>query len=384
MQNCEGRIERVEKARFLGERWRDIGCNARKGWHGKTVYLDLVRITIDGETGFGWSSITKDHAEKIVGTPLREMFNNAGRIRSEYRSIEYPLLDWWGRMKQLPVYALVAGDEFEKENAPTLNVPCYDTTLYFNDLHLREDSDAVPLMQEKALEGWNRGYRAFKIKVGRGARHMPLLKGIKRDIEIIRGIREALGSKAEIMIDANNSYNLNIAKEVLYATADAHLIFIEEPFYEDPILYEDLKNWMDKEKIPVLIADGEGLTAAPALVDWAKQGFIDVIQYDIRFYGFNKLLELEDRLKGSKVMQAPHNYGGPYGNYASCHIAPAMERFLTVEWDEVKVNGLDAPGYTLVEGKIRVPNSPGFGLHLDDDHFAKAVQESGWQITLNL
>lgn len=373
------RIERIEQARLSGERWREIGCNARKGVHGKEVPLDLVRITIEGETGFGWSRISKEQAAALMGTSVIDMFLPEGRIRPAYRELEYPLLDWAGRICGKPVYALHHPKHL-KHPEHSLQIPCYDTTLYFDDLHLDDDSAAVHFMQARAREAWNRGHRAFKIKVGRGARHMDLQKGMKRDIAIIQGIREAVGSQAHIMIDANNSYNLNLTKEVLYATADAQLTFIEEPFYEDPILYEDLKTWMSEEHISVMIADGEGLIAAPFVIDWAKQGLIDVIQFDIRFYGYTRLLELNDTLHDSNVKQAPHNYGGPFGNFASCHLAPALDRFLFVEWDEVSVPALDSSAYQVVDGKVNLPQAPGFGLQLDNDRFKRAAATEGWVI----
>lgn len=372
-------IECIERGRLFGERWRDIGCNARKGRHGKVVPQDLVRITVAGVTGFGWSTVSPDKAKTFIGRKLYDIFTPNGRIQPEFREIEYPLLDWLGQITQKPVYALFRLKNSDMAAPPPL-IPCYDATVYFDDLETADDAAALQLMQNIAIESWDAGHRAFKIKVGRGARHMPLLQGIRRDIQIIKGIRNAVGPIAQMMIDANNSYNLNIAKEVLEATADVKLTFMEEPFYEDPILYEDLKSWMERNRINVMIADGEGLTAAPAILDWAKQGLIDVIQFDIRFYGFNNILEVEDKLRGSTVMQAPHNYGGPFGNFASCHIAPAIERFLTIEWDEVRVAGLDSSGYVMKEGKVQVPPEPGFGLKLDDVLFRKSVQQEGWSL----
>ena len=67
-------------------------------------------------------------------------------------------------------------------------------------------------------------HRSFKIKVGRGARHMPLEAGTRRDIAVIKAVREAVGPEATIMIDANNGYILNIAKRVLAETADCNAL----------------------------------------------------------------------------------------------------------------------------------------------------------------
>ena len=78
----------------------------------------------------------------------------------------------------------------------------------------------------------------------------------------------------------NNGYNLNLAKRVLAETADCQLFWLEEAFQEDPVLYEELRGWMEQERLAVLIADGE-VWAPPQLMDWARQGIVDVIQYDI-------------------------------------------------------------------------------------------------------
>ena len=87
---------------------------------------------------------------------------------------------------------------------------------------------------------YEKNHRSFKIKVGRGARHMPLEAGTRRDIAVIKAVREAVGPEATILIDANNGYNFNIARRVLAETADCNVFWLEEAFHEDPELYETL------------------------------------------------------------------------------------------------------------------------------------------------
>ena len=168
-------------------------------------------------------------------------------------------------------------------------MPCYDTSLYMNGLHLDSDDEAAALVAGYAREDFEQNHRSFKIKVGRGALHMPLEAGIKRDIAVIKAVRDAVGPEATIMIDANNGYNYNIARRVLAETADCDLFWLEEAFHEDPELYGALRTWMDAEGIPALIADGEGW-AATALMDWARQGLVEVVQYDILSHGFSNWL----------------------------------------------------------------------------------------------
>ncbi len=372
------KIDKIEQVVMTGERRRTAGANARLGVHGKQVSCPLVRITIGGIVGFGWSKITRETASTLVGASVNDIFSAEQWIQDRFRMLQFPLFDWLGQVTRKPVYELVTGNSSELP----LRVPCYDTSLYFDDLHLNSNIDAVRLMQEEAMEGFEEGFRGFKIKVGRGAMHMDLAEGIKRDIMVVNGIREAVGSECNISIDANNGYNLSLAKHVLMETAESHLLWIEEAFHEDVMLYRHLKEWMKTHNINVMIADGEGL-AAPPIVEWAEQGWIDAIQYDLRDYGIVNWLKLGARLDKHGIKTAPHNYGGFYGNFASCHLYPAIQGFLFVEWDEARMEGIDTSGYRIRDGQVTVPTAPGFGLHVDDSYYDDKVRDHGWMAAIN-
>ncbi|MBN9386732.1 MAG: mandelate racemase [Chloroflexi bacterium] len=372
------KLEKIEWVSLWGERWRNAGRNARLGVHGKKLRVDLARITAGGITGFGMANLPKERAESLLGNSLRDMFTEDGLVQPAFFDLEFPLLDWLGQVNNTPVYKLVAGDFFQAGDAP-FRVPFYDTSLYFDDLDLADDKAAVELMQNEAREGWERGHRNFKAKVGRGARFMPLQAGMQRDIAIVNGLREVIGPDGYLMVDANNGFNLNLTKEFLAATREAKVFWLEEAFHEDDQLYSDLKEWLVAENLPVLIADGEGL-ASPLLIDWAKAGLINIVQYDMRGFGFRNWIELGRELDKAGVRSGPHNYGVLYGNYASAHVASAIKGFAFVEWDGGFVDGLDASAYRIEDGKLVVPDKAGFGLALDDKYFAAKVSESGWAV----
>jgi L-alanine-DL-glutamate epimerase-like enolase superfamily enzyme len=210
---------------------------------------------------------------------------------------------------------------------------------------------------------------------------MPLEAGTARDIAVIQAVRAAVGPQSTLMIDANNGYNLNLAKRVLADTAACNLFWLEEAFHEDRILYQDLKAWLQAQGLPVLIADGEG-QASPTLLEWAQEGVVNVIQYDIFSYGFTPWLHLGQQLDQWGVRSAPHHYGGFYGNYAACHLASAIRHFAFVEWDEATTPGIDTAGYKIRDGQVIVPATPGFGLHLDEEIFQRAVAADGWRCAL--
>lgn len=373
------RIERIEWGRLEGTRPRAAGCNSRIGIHGKTVRPAVARLTAeDGSTGFGVARATRDQAAPLLGQRLSEAFSPERGASDPWIPLEYPLFDLVARRAGRPVYALLAEMAGRAAGGPgsPFSVPCYDTSLYIDDLDLEEDAAGAALIAAEAREGYERGHRAFKIKVGRGAKQMPLEAGTRRDVAVVRAVREAVGPEPPIMLDANNGYNLNLARHVLAATADCGVFWLEEAFHEDAVLYRDLKDWLAKEGLGVLVADGEGL-ASPALLDWARDGAVDVVQYDYLSYGLTRWLATGQRLDAWGRRTAPHHYGGLFGNYCSGHLAGAIEGFTFVEWDEATAPGLDASAYAVREGRVTLPDAPGFGLGLDEAVFARAVAADG-------
>ena len=77
---------------------------------------------------------------------------------------------------------------------------------------------APPSWPRKPM-GVERGHRAFKVKVGRGARWMATDAGLDRDVAVVGAVRDAIGPDCNLFADANNGYTLNLAKEFLERTA---------------------------------------------------------------------------------------------------------------------------------------------------------------------
>lgn len=380
------RVASIEWATLEGRRPRAAGCNARLGAHGQRVRVPLARITTDdGAQGFGATALTGPpeafavQADSALGRTLSELFDDQQGSTEAGRVLDFALWDLMAKRAGMPVYALAA-DMAGKTVSDPLRAPCYDTSLYMDDLHLADDVDAAALIADEAREGMARGHEAFKIKVGRGAQHMDVEEGMQRDVAVVHAVRQAAGESARLMVDANNGYNLNLAKRLLAQTADCNLFWIEEAFHEDRVLYVELREWMQAQGMQTLIADGEG-DASPGLLAWAREGIVDVIQYDILSFGFTAWLALGSRLDAWGVRSAPHHYGRHYGNYVACHLAAAVDGFAYVEWDEAETPGLSAPGYALREGEVVVPQDAGFGLMLDEDVYQEAVERNGCKLT---
>jgi L-rhamnonate dehydratase len=397
------RIVRIEWAPLAGRRPRPAGPNSRMDALGGTVPVPVARVTVEGGgAGFGWARVHESTAGDLVGRTLGEAFDAATGIAPAFYPLEAPIWDLVARREGLPVYRLTTRITGMEPPAAPLRVRCYDTTLYFDDLHAADDDEAGAIMAGEAREGWERGHRAFKIKIGRAGLHMGLADGLRRDVAVVNAARAAVGPDTPLMADANNAYNFNLARDFLAGTADANLFWLEEAFAEDALLYRRLQDWIAAEGLATKIADGEGSGPTDpfdgstpgdlgpsawsgrqpswSVLEMAREGVVEVVQYDIWIPGITRWLQIGPHLDRWGRIAAPHHYGSHLGNYASCHLAPAVRGFAFTEWDEAETPGISAPGYRIVDGFVEVPETPGFGLELDDEVFQRAVRERGFNI----
>ena len=364
------RITRIDAVTISGTRRRPAGSNARLGRHGEVVKVPLVRLTTsDGVEGIGRSSAPNEHLEALLGAELAEVVSQEG-VGAEWQSVELPLLDTAARTAGVPVDRFLGGTRSDRR------VRTYDTSLYFDDLHLGDDAEAADLIANEARAGWEAGHRAFKIKVGRGARHMGMEAGTRRDIAIIRAVRDAVGPEAEVMIDANNGWNLNLTKRVLSETFGAGVFWVEEPFHEDNVLLDDLHEWIAREGLGVLIADGEGV-AHPAVADWARQGLVDVLQYNIHAHGLVNWVVLGEELAALGRTAAPHTYGGGVTPHMVGTLALLTDAVEFIEWDGATFEAIDTSRYVIEDGWVTIPWDSGFGIEVVPEVFDAAVREDG-------
>jgi L-rhamnonate dehydratase len=154
------RIVTIEWARLEGQRPRNAGCNARLGEHGQTVRPPIARITTDdGHSGFGWSAATREQAQALLGARLSDLFHPDQGVSEQGRSLEYPLWDLVGQITGEPVYRLAAAVNGKTVTEP-FRAPCYDTSLYIDDLHLADDGAAAALIADEARQGYDQGHRS--------------------------------------------------------------------------------------------------------------------------------------------------------------------------------------------------------------------------------
>ncbi len=376
----DARVVRIEWAVLEGKRPLSLGKNARLPAHGAVVGVPLCRLTTDdGLVGVGPARVDIEVSYEALGSPVSRMFGEDG-TGAHWAALDYPLWDLAARRAGVPVYQLVFDSLSGTSRATSRpEVDCYDTSFYFDELE--PVGDEPQRLAEQAAASYERGHRAFKVKVGRGARWMGAAEGMDRDVAVIEAVRGAIGQECTLLADANNGYTFNGAREFLLRTAEAQVGWLEEPFGEDRVLLAALREWVAHEGLGVLLADCESATTGEAY-ELASGGVLDVVQCDVLEAGFTGWLRLGLALDAVGVASAPHHFGLYIGNYVPGHLGSVVKNLRYIEWDEALVPGVTLPGYRFSDGRLRVSGEPGFGIELDEDLFAQAIKSSGFDLRI--
>ncbi len=381
---ASARITRITLAPIQGRFHKFVTMNAYdKVPKGHTYSNTLIRIATDqGVEGVGVMSYAAPDdgylkaLRVLLGVnPLEVYSMRAGQIvgrapafRSlldSYKHLDGPLFDLIGKLGGKPCWQLLG-------EAARDRVEVYDGTLYFSDIWFRDRG--VRAVIEEAEEAIKSGYQGIKLKLGRGSRWMAREAGLQRDIEVVKAVRNALGPKVKILVDANNGYrdHFEDAWTLLNETQSHRLYWAEELFPENVNQYQELKIRMEKIGIKTLIADGENMSLAREFDPYLKPvRLIDVLQIDIRRAGFLENLEMARRAQGSGAVAVPHNWGSQIGLWMGLHLSKAVPSVIAAEDDRSTCDVLIAEGYEFKQGTYGVSNAPGLGIRIDENVYAE-------------
>jgi L-alanine-DL-glutamate epimerase-like enolase superfamily enzyme len=218
------------------------------------------------------------------------------------------------------------------------------------------------------------GFRAFKIGWGPFGRQSHSL-----DEAIVRASREALGTDAQLMVDAGASdafwwQGYKWALRTTDMLAEYDVAWFEEPLRPDA-LYDYVQL---RQRAPVPIAGGEVLTRRQSFQPWLQAGAFDIVQPDVtKVGGISEERRIAWMALENGVRFIPHGWNTAVGLAADLQLASAFPDTDRVEYlngspfiDEIAADGwrLDA------EGMLAIPSGPGLGVNLDRDAVAKYTQ----------
>ncbi len=259
-----------------------------------------------------------------------------GPIAQVIAGIDIALWDLIGKKLQQPLWQVFNG-------TPTIQV-------YASGIN---PSNPEKIAQQK----WTEGYRAFKLKVGFGA---------KRDLANLAQLRSLLGADIPIMLDANQAWSPQEALEQIQQLAVHNPFWIEEPIAAD----SPWSTWQElATHSPIPLAAGENMRGLPEFNNAIESNAFAILQPDMaKWGGFSAGVLLAQTIINRKKMFCPHWLGGGIGLVASMHLKASANTFGFVEVDANPnpLRELLAPQIPQMnQGKITLGSLPGLGITPD-------------------
>ena len=206
-------------------------------------------------------------------------------------------------------------------------------------------SYSVDELVEEATGYARRGFEAVKIKVGH--------KDVKRDVERVKAVRDALGDGVALMVDANQAWSLDQAQAFCRQVRDLDLYWLEEPLPKDDIDgYARLS-----ETSQMRLAAGEREYSLEAFRGLLERRALAVVQPDaLRVGGITQWMKLAHLAEVFHVTVASHLY-----KETDIHCLAAIPNGSYLEYfswlDSLLVYPLQ-----IANGVAKVPDMPGLGL----------------------
>lgn len=229
-------------------------------------------------------------------------------------------------------------------------VPAYASGLWITD-----DLDAL---QREARTHLESGFRAMKMRVGRPS--------LEQDVAAVHAVREAVGSAVDLMVDFSSALSRDHAHRLGLALEPFHLHWIE-----DPIADEDVADHAEIARVlrtPVCF--GEKVYAPQGLQKIIEAGAADVLMADMQraggVTGWNRIAALAD---AARLPLSSHIL--PELNLHLVASAPTGHYLEHMEW----ATGLFNEPMELVNGSVRVPRRPGFGVSWNEARIAQVLQD---------
>ncbi|WP_345830472.1 L-fuconate dehydratase (plasmid) [Pantoea sp. BRR-3P] len=301
---------------FTIGRGNEICCAAIRALEHLIVGRQLESITAD--MGQFWHDITSDSQLRWIGP-------DKGAIHLATGAVVNAVWDLWAKSEEKPLWRLVADmspqelvrcidfryltDCITPDEALALltaqqagkaqrireleqhGYPCYTTSAGW----LGYDDDKLRRLCQQAVDA---GFSHIKLKVGRD---------LADDIRRVRIAREVLGPDRQLMIDANQVWEVNDAIEWVQQLAFARPWFIEEPTSPDDI---EGHRKIRQGVAPVKVATGEMCQNRIIFKQLIMREAIDVVQIDAcRLGGVNEVLAVMLMAAKYQLPVCPHAGG---------------------------------------------------------------------------
>ena len=244
-----------------------------------------------------------------------------GVVQFAIAAVDIAVWDILGKNAGLPVYKMLG--------AYRDRMPVYSMCGWYYD----NDGD-LSHYKRSLSEAMEQGYRAVKIKVGRG--------DIDDDVRRIRLAFDTIGKGKRVMVDANQVFNRNEAlrRGRIYQELGCF-------WYEEPLPPQEMEGYAElAHALDIRIATGENLATKYAFADLIERRGADVVQPDNRRAGgVTEWMEIAAVADAYGLELASHG-----GSATNLNMLLAMPNAIYMETGGAR---------KLVEGEMLAPEEPG-------------------------
>jgi len=294
--------------------------------------------------------------------------------------LEMACWDIVGKATDKPVHALLGGLVNERLRSYTYLYPGPDESAA--DFYNNPDASA-----ERASEYLAMGFTALKfdpagqytVYDGR----QPDLDSIERSVQFCAKIREAVGTKADLLFGTHGQFSASGAIRLAKKLEPYDPLWFEEP--TPPDMPEEMAKVAAATSIPV--ATGERLCTKFEFARVMRTGAASILQMNLgRVGGILEAKKIAGMAEAFYTQVAPHLYCGPIVGAANIQLAASIPNFLVLEsiqrWDGFHADILKKP-IQWEDGFVITPTEPGLGVELNEE-VARAHPYTGDRLHLEM
>lgn len=282
-------------------------------------------------------------------------------------AVEMTCWDIIGKELNKPIYELLGGQVHERLRSYTYLYPKESDKA---DVYRNPD-----LAAERAVEYVKQGFTAVKFDpVGPYSAFDPRqlsLEALDRAEAFVRKIREAVGSKCDLLFGTHGQMTTSSAIRLAKRLEKYDPLWLEEPV--PPESPEEMSRVARSTSIP--IATGERLATKYEFARLLDKQAASILQMNLgRVGGVLEAKKIAGMAEAHYAQIAPHLYCGPIVGAANIQIAACSPNFLIQEsiqtWDDFHAEVLKAP-IRWEDGYIIPPTGPGLGAELNEEVAAR-------------
>jgi L-alanine-DL-glutamate epimerase-like enolase superfamily enzyme len=237
------------------------------------------------------------------------------------------------------------------------------------DIEPAEEAERLARLREE------HGYDAFKIRIGRECGHDED-EWPGRTKELVPAVRTALGDDVALLVDANSCYSPGRAIEVGRFLEQHGVVHFEEP-----CPYWELE-WTAEvaAALDLDVAGGEQDCLLPTWRRMLELRAVDIAQPDVCYLGgLARTLEVAELARAAGVPVVPHSANLTLVTVFALHLLGAIANAgpyveFSIEPDAYQPwqAGIFEPALVARDGKVAIPDVPGWGVEIRADWLARA------------